>query len=83
VTVYRPSRHAKRLSPTEALEADILREIGRRGSPQPQVEVLSVEAGPRGGLAGRVRLEFHGAEAGPVILGRTRHVGGGLFSAAD
>ena len=80
VTGYRPTRYAKRLSPVEVLEADVLREVDRRGLPRPHVEVLSVEAGPRGGLEGRVRLEFQSAEAGPIILGKTCHLGGGLFS---
>ncbi|HED19866.1 MAG TPA: type I-U CRISPR-associated protein Cas5/Cas6 [Gammaproteobacteria bacterium] len=79
VTEYKPTRYSKKLSPTEALVADVLGEVERRGLPKPQVEVLSAQEGPNGGLAGKIRLEFRGAQSGPIILGRTCHFGGGLF----
>lgn len=46
----------------------------------PEVKVMSVQEGPRGGLVGRVRLTFKHAIKGPIIIGRTCHFGGGLFS---
>ncbi len=79
VTEYKPTRYIKKLSPTEALVADVLGEVGRRGLPKPQVDVLSVQEGPNGGLTGKIRLEFHSVQSGPIILGKTRHLGGGLF----
>lgn len=79
VTEYQPTRYAKKSSPVEAIAADVLVEVSRRGLPRPQVEVLSVKEGPRGGLTGTVRLIFGAAESGPIILGKTRHLGGGLF----
>lgn len=36
--------------------------------------------GPRGGLAGRLRLVFPTAQAGPLVIGRSAHKGGGLFA---
>lgn len=81
LTPYQPTRHLKRATPREALIADLLREIERRRLPKPvQIDVTSVEVGPRGGLSGNIRLEFRNAEQGPLLLGRTRHFGGGLFA---
>ncbi|MBV5273381.1 MAG: type I-U CRISPR-associated protein Cas5/Cas6 [Lamprocystis purpurea] len=79
VTDYRPTRHAKRVEAADALVIDVLTEIRRSGIPEPAVEVLDVAEGPRGGLAGRFRLRFRTAQAGPLLIGRTRHFGGGLF----
>jgi CRISPR-associated protein Csb2 len=78
VTAYRPTRHAKR--DHEAAVVDDLRaEAARRGLPRPDILALEIERGPRGGLAVRAGLSFARAVAGPVLLGRTLHKGGGLF----
>lgn len=82
VTNYQVTRHAKRMSSAEALKNDVLHETLRRDMPTPQVRVRSVTEGPRGSLEGRVRLTFPTAQQGPIILGRTRHFGGGLFAGA-
>lgn len=79
VSDYRPTRHAKRSAPDTAIIEDVLRELQRHDMPKPGVEVLSVHAGRRGGLAGRLRLTFASEQQGPLLLGRTRHLGGGLF----
>ncbi|WP_295432976.1 type I-U CRISPR-associated protein Csb2 [uncultured Thiodictyon sp.] len=79
VTDYRPTRHAKRVGPADALVIDVLAEMRRQGRPEPQVEVLEVRDGQRGGFAGRLRLRFKVAQAGPILIGRSRHFGGGLF----
>lgn len=81
VTAYRPTRYAKRSSPADALTEDVLREVERRGLSRPAVEVLSVREGPRGGLEGHFRLKFPRAQSGPLIFGRTCHLGGGLLRA--
>jgi CRISPR-associated protein Csb2 len=82
VSEYRPTRHGKHVAAAEALIADAKAEVARRGLPDPErVEVSEVRAGPRGGLAGRLELRFRVAVAGPLVLGRTRHLGGGLFAA--
>jgi CRISPR-associated protein Csb2 len=84
VTDYAPTRYAKRLQAREAMVADVLVEIHRLGLPAPmEVEVTDLREGPRGGLSGRLRLQFKTVVHGPILIGRTRHLGGGLFAAAD
>jgi CRISPR-associated protein Csb2 len=77
---YRPTRHAKRdEEPTAALLRDVIAECERRGFPLPEPELLKITIGPKGGVAARVRLRFAVAVAGPIMLGRDSHQGGGLF----
>lgn len=84
VTDYRPTRHPKSRSDARTwLINDIRAECERRGLPQPTINIVGVTEGPRGGLAARVRLAFSVAVAGPVLLGRDAHFGGGLFRALD
>ena len=83
VTDYHVTRHHRRLSDEEAIKADVLSELERRGWPQPQpnaIEVLAVRRGSRGRLSGRLRLRFSKAQHGPLLIGSTAHKGGGLFS---
>jgi len=81
VTDYHPTRHGKRMTQAEGLVADAKAEIARIGLAQPEsIDVLELRSGPRGGVAGRLRLRFRVAASGPLLLGRTRHVGGGLFA---
>ena len=82
-TPYRPTRHPKRETPTERLAADAVEECRRRGLAEPAVDVLSVEDGPRGGIAARLRLRFRVAVRGPILLGRDAQRGGGLFAAVE
>ena len=83
VTEYRPARHHKRMSNANALVHDVRVELERRGLPAPEsIDVHKVVAGPRGGLTGMLRISFRVAVPGPVVLGRTQHMGGGLFAAA-
>ena len=83
VTPYRVTRHAKGASPEEALAADASRDLERRGFPTASVAVIDASTGPSGGLSGRLRLTFRQAVRGPILLGRTRHKGGGVFAGAD
>lgn len=81
VTPYRVTRHYRRFGNDDALKADLGSELDRRGWPRPAViDVLAARHGPRGGLSGRVRLVFRTAQAGPLLMGRTVHKGGGLFA---
>lgn len=84
-TVYRPTRHVGRgKDPDAAVVSDVIAECERRGLPKPEVELLELSAGPNGGsLAARVRLRFAMAVAGPIMLGRNSHKGGGLFATVD
>ena len=82
-TPYRPTRHASRgKDAAAALISDAISECGRRGLPQPRVEIVGCASGPRGGhVSAHLRLEFAVAVEGPVLLGRDSHMGGGLFVA--
>lgn len=79
VTPYRVTRHAKLRDAAAALEADILAECLRAGFPRPRIDVSETFGKPGLGLFGRAQLTFRTAVAGPLILGRDRHFGGGLF----
>lgn len=84
VTEYCPTRHAKRVTVPQAITIDVHVELRRLGLPAPTtVELTALCEGPRGGLSGRLRLRFKTAVDGPILIGRTRHIGGGLFAAVD
>jgi CRISPR-associated protein Csb2 len=80
-SLYRPTRHPKGEDIKTAVAEDLLAECARRGLPRPEVEVLDVKVGPRGGLAARARLRFEAAVMGPLLLGRGSHFGEGMFGA--
>ena len=83
-TLYRPTRHPrKKREVTEALRADLIGECARRGLPRPEPEVIDIVSGPRGGMAGRFRLQFGVAVEGPILLGTGSHFGAGLFAAVQ
>jgi CRISPR-associated protein Csb2 len=79
VTPYVVTRHAKAAHAWEALAIDIRAECRRIGLPEPQVEVDDARGAAGLGLVGSVRLTFQQAVAGPIVLGRNRHSGGGVF----
>lgn len=80
VTAYDVTRHRPKVDVVDALTADVADELQRRYWPVPDtIEVVEAHQGPRGGLSGRVRLCFRVAQAGPLLIGRTAHKGGGLF----
>ena len=84
LTDFSPTRHPRNGAGVRAfLEGNIRAEILRRGYPEPEVELLSHDTGPRGGVRARFRLAFSIAVRGPLLLGRDSHMGGGLFAAAD
>ena len=80
VTLYQVTRHTKHVGAAEALSADLRAECRRRGLPEPRVTPREPHGVPGGGLVGGARLTFEVAVEGPVVLGRSRHLGGGLFS---
>jgi CRISPR-associated protein Csb2 len=80
VTGYAPIRHGKRMSAHEAVAADIDAELRALGLPTAHVRVLSVRSRTGGGLVAEAELTFAVAVQGPILIGRTRHKGGGLFA---
>jgi CRISPR-associated protein Csb2 len=79
ITPYVVTRHAKSGAATEALAADVVAESRRLGLPEPKVDSSNVRGAPGIGLTGNVTLLFERRVAGPLLLGRTRYLGGGLF----
>lgn len=79
VTPYVVTRHAKGGAATEALAADVSGECGRLGLPNARVESSNLRGAPGIGLTGNVTLLFERHVSGPLLLGRTRYLGGGLF----
>lgn len=83
VTEYRVTRHPKKLTDRDALVADVMTELSRRNLPKPmRIETIECVSGPRGGISGKVRIDFATAVRGPILIGRTCHSGGGLFEVA-
>lgn len=80
-TRYRPTRHPGRdRDPASFIVADIRRELSRRGLPAPvDIQATDIRSGPRDGLSARLTLRFATPVAGPILLGRDAHRGGGLF----
>lgn len=78
VTPYDVTRHG-RAGATQSVIDDVLSECRRAHLPVPVVDVRNVRGVPGRGLRGDVRLRFASAVRGPIMLGRTRFLGGGLF----
>lgn len=82
ITPYQVNRHAKKTTAIEALIDDLRTECGRRELPDPEsISVQSATGVVDRGLSGIVRLKFRCAVQGPLLLGRSRHLGGGVFQA--
>jgi CRISPR-associated protein Csb2 len=79
VTPYRVTRHARGVTAKEALAIDLRAECQRRGLPLPSVVTSDCRSLPGVGLEGRVSLHFDVVVEGPLLLGKTRQKGGGLF----
>lgn len=82
-TPYRVNRHVKAGNAALAVAADVRLECEREKLPRPQIDVLETMARRGEGLFGRVRLVFRTPVKGPILLGRDRHLGGGLFVAVE
>lgn len=81
-TPYLATRNIKkRADATAAVTQDLLTECRRRGLPAPSaVKIARVTTGPNGGRpTANVELTFATAVRGPILLGRSSHLGGGLF----
>jgi len=79
ITPYVVTRHAKGGAATEALVADVRAECRRLGLPEARVKSSEVRGVSGIGLTGHVTLLFERPVAGPLLLGRTRYLGGGFF----
>ncbi|MEZ4219629.1 MAG: hypothetical protein R3B13_01790 [Polyangiaceae bacterium] len=80
---YVVTRHAKRMSAVEAVLIDVRRECDRRGLPRPtDIRVTSVRGVAGVGVVARIELTFAVAVPGPLLLGKTRYLGGGLLAPA-
>jgi hypothetical protein len=62
-----------------ALRDLVSAECLRLGLPKPMVESRNLRGVPGRGLMGGLRLTFGQSVSGPLLLGRTRYFGGGLF----
>lgn len=80
ISPYVANRHYKAADAHSALAEDVQQSLQRGHWPTAQIEVLQCFTGSEG-LAGRIRLSFASAVSGPIVLGRRRFVGGGLFRA--
>ena len=79
-TLYRVVRHRRLADAAAALAADIAEECRRLRLPRVDVTVREARGMAGVGLVGRVRLRCATAVAGPILIGRDRHFGGGLFA---
>lgn len=80
VTPYSVTRHLKKGSAAEALSTDLHLECCRRGLPRPVITPGDLRGIPGSGLVGLARVTFPVPVRGPLILGRSRYLGGGLFA---
>ena len=79
-TPYVVTRHAKVGDTESAIRADILRELDRARLPRPEtISLRQVRSRSGLGLSAHARLDFRAAVSGPLLLGRTRFLGGGFF----
>lgn len=80
VSDYVVTRHTKTGSAEEAVITDVRRECERRRLPRPEIiRATNVRGVARLGVAASVELTFAVALQGPILLGKTRYIGGGLF----
>lgn len=76
---YRVCRHLKDSTVSETLSADVRAECRRARLPIPEVDVLETWASSKRGLEGYLRLRFPRPVSGPILLGKSAHLGGGTF----
>lgn len=76
VTPYRVQRHRKAATAAGVVELDV--RASCQQWPLRDVHVNSVQS-VRGGIEAHIELHFERPVAGPLVLGKTRHLGGGLF----
>jgi CRISPR-associated protein Csb2 len=83
VTPYAVDRHRDLQDAEEAIALDVRAACVSAGLPMPStVRATSSSSRSGDGLSGTLELTFAVAVAGPVLLGRTRFKGGGVFEGA-
>lgn len=77
-TPYAVDHHRRLGSAYAAVRADLEAACQAEGLPSVEVRVLRCGSRSRG-LTGFAQLEFSAEVDGPIVLGQTRHLGGGVF----
>lgn len=80
VTRYRVTRHVRAADARQALASDIQTQLRWREFPQAEVTPVECEGIAGKGLEGAATLKFKVPVTGPVLLGRNRFLGGGMFT---
>jgi CRISPR-associated protein Csb2 len=80
VTRYRVTRHVRAADARQALASDIHAQLRLRGFPEAEVTIVECKGIAGKGLEGAAKLKFKVAVTGPVLLGRNRFLGGGVFT---
>lgn len=78
-TPYVVNRHYREKDAHAAVIRDVEESLRTAALPSATVTVLSIEPRHSGALSARLEISFATAVRGPLILGRTRFLGGGLF----
>jgi CRISPR-associated protein Csb2 len=79
-TRYLVTRHLRAADARQALVSDIHEQLRLREFPEAEVTSLECDGVAGKGLEGRATLRFKVAVTGPVLLGRNRFLGGGMFA---
>jgi CRISPR-associated protein Csb2 len=79
-TRYRVTRHVRAADAFQALASDIRAQLRLRGFPEAAVTPNECKGIAGKGLEGTAELHFQVAVSGPVLLGRNRFLGGGMFA---
>lgn len=78
-TPYVVNRHINGKDAKDALTRDLQASISTAGLPTAKIRIAKLCSRGQLGLMGFAELDFQTAIEGPILLGRTRHKGGGLF----
>jgi CRISPR-associated protein Csb2 len=79
-TPYRVNRYRNLGDAKAAIVVDVIESCHVENIPRPiEVDVVDIFSDARRGLRANLRLHFATAIAGPLLLGRSRYKGGGLF----
>lgn len=80
LTPYLVARHHRTGNAVEAVRVDVRTQLALHGLPGAEIEVERLWSTPRRGIEAVVWLRFARPIHGPILLGRNRFMGGGLFT---